>query len=135
MSKVATVNIMLFICYFDNRCAPRASAITFYFTGFFFYVVKFQPNKDTLSYKNKVPLYDPTRPVAIMRVLPTVLFLLIAHKGTKAKPKPKPEPKPKPHNFWGAGHPGGDYSLNIEPNILNINGRLEKGKFSYCDFI
>ena len=125
MSKVATV-IIMFICYFDNRCAPRASAITFYFTGFFFYVVKFQPNKDTLSYKNKVPLYDPTRPVAIMRVLPTVIFLLIAHKGTNAKPKPKPEPKPKPHNFFGGGHPGGDYSFN---------GRLEKRKFSYCDLI
>ena len=125
MSKVATV-IIMFICYFDNRCAPRASAITFYFTGFFFYAVKFQSNKDTLSYKNKVPLYDPTRPVAIMRVLPTVLFLLIAHKGTNAKPKPKPEPKPKPHNFWGAGHPGGDYSLN---------GKLEKSKFSHNEFI
>ena len=116
----------MFICHFDKPCAPRASAISVYFTGFFFYAVKFQTNKDTLSYKNKVPLHDPTRPVAVMRVLPAVLFLLISHKGTNAKPKPKPEPKPKPHNFWGAGHPGGDYSFN---------GRLEKRKFSYCDLI
>ena len=116
----------MFICHFDKPCAPRASAISVYFTGFFFYAVKFQSNKDTLSYKNKVPLYNPTRPVAIMRVLPTVLFLLIAHKGTNAKPKPKPEPKPKPHNFGGAGHPGGDYSLT---------GKLEKSKFSHNEFI
>ena len=111
----------MFICHFDKPCAPRASAISFYFTGFFFYAVKFQSNKDTLSYKIKVPLSDPPRPVAIMRVLPTVLFLLISHKGTNAKPKPKPEPKPKPQNLFG-GYPGGDY---------NLNGRLEKGKFSY----
>ena len=71
-------------------------------------------------------LCNPTRPVVIMRVLLTVLFLLIAHKGTKAKPKPKPDPKPKPHNFLGAGHPGGDYSLN---------GKLEKSKFSHNEFI
>ena len=43
-----------------------------------------------------MPLYNPTRPVASMRVLLAVLLLLIAHEGTYAKPKPKPEPKPKP---------------------------------------
>ena len=45
-----------------------------------------------------MPLYNPTRPVASMRVLLAVLLLLIAHEGTYAKPKPKPEPKPKPFN-------------------------------------
>ena len=46
-----------------------------------------------------MPLYNPTRPVASMRVLLAVLLLLIAHEGTYAKPKPKPEPKPKPKPF------------------------------------
>ena len=45
-----------------------------------------------------MPLYNPTRPVASMRVFLAVLLLLIAHEGTYAKPKPKPEPKPKPFN-------------------------------------
>ena len=45
-----------------------------------------------------MPLYNPTRPVASMRVFLAVLILLIAHEGTYAKPKPKPEPKPKPVN-------------------------------------
>ena len=43
-----------------------------------------------------MPLYNPTRPVASMRVFLAVLLLLIAHEGTYAKPKPKPEPKPEP---------------------------------------
>ena len=63
-------------------------------------------------------LCNPTRPVVIMRVLLTVLFLLIAHKGTYAKPKPKPKP------FFGGPH--WDYGLN---------GRLDKSKFSYCKFV
>ena len=41
-----------------------------------------------------MPLYNPTHPVASMRVFLAVL-LLLAHEGTYAKPKPKPEPKPK----------------------------------------
>ena len=46
-----------------------------------------------------MPLYNPTHPVASMRVFLAVL-LLLAHEGTYAKPKPKPkaEPKPKPFN-------------------------------------
>ena len=45
-----------------------------------------------------MPLYNPTHPVASMRVFLAVL-LLLAHEGTYAKPKPKPEPKPKPFVF------------------------------------
>ena len=39
---------------------------------------------------------DTYSPVAIMRALLAVLFLLIAHEGIYAKPKPKPKPKPEP---------------------------------------
>ena len=46
-----------------------------------------------------MPLYNPTRPVANMRVFLAVLLLLIAHEGTYAKPKPKPKPEPKPKPF------------------------------------
>ena len=89
----------------------------------------------TGSDKNKVFLFcfhtiqHVHRPVAIMKMLLVVLFLLIAHESTfakpKPKPKPKPEPKPKPFDLL-AGYPGGDYS---------INGWLEKSKFSYCKFV
>ena len=43
-----------------------------------------------------MPLYNPTHPVASMRVFLAVLLLLLAHEGTYAKPKPKPKPKPEP---------------------------------------
>ena len=81
----------------------------------------------TGSDKNKVFLFcfhtiqQVHRPVAIMKMLLVVLFLLIAHESTYAKPKPKP----KPFDLL-AGYPGGDYS---------INGWLEKSKFSYCKFV
>ena len=83
----------------------------------------------TGSDKNKVFLFcfhtiqHIHRPVATMKMLLVVLFLLIAHESTFAKPKPKP--KPKPFDLL-AGYPGGDYS---------INGWLEKSKFSYCKFV
>ena len=87
----------------------------------------------TGSDKNKVFLFcfhtihHIHRPVATMKMLLVVLFLLIAHESTYAKPKPKPKPEPKPKPFdLLAGYPGGDYS---------INGWLEKSKFSYCKFV
>ena len=45
-----------------------------------------------------MPLYNPTHPVASMRVFLAVL-LLLAHEGTYAKPKPKPFVFPAMVNF------------------------------------
>ena len=87
----------------EGRCPKLTDAIIFDFIAFCFYEINFQSNPQR-EIKTKCYCYCYTiqharsfwpfsRPVAIMRVLLAVLFLLIAHEGTYAKPKPKPKPK------------------------------------------